>query len=48
MMCVLNFKCMEHWRSLHALGGYSDSVKISVTHEKIELKTFFCHNYFVC
>lgn len=39
-MCVLNFKYMEHWRSLHALGGYSDWVKISVTDEKIEEDTF--------
>ena len=25
-MCVLNFKYVEHWRSLHVLGGYSVSV----------------------
>lgn len=40
MMCVLNFKYMEHWRSLHAIGGYSYSVKISVTDEKIEEDIF--------
>lgn len=41
MMCVVNSIYMEHWRSLHALGGYSDSVKISVTDEKIEEDIFF-------
>lgn len=41
MMCVVNFIYMEPWRSLHALGGYSDSVKISVTDEKIEEDIFF-------
>ena len=39
-MCVLKFKYVEHWRSLHVLGGYSDSVKISVTNEKIEEDIF--------
>ena len=41
MMCVLNFKYMDYWRTLHALGGYSNSVKISVTDEKIEEHIFF-------